>query len=111
MKDAVIDRILLKISTNSPNLRNAWDVLKIAAAEARGLDQPGLAIKPALMKLLAGPDNAFDTKDDLVSREVAEDIALFLQTQAFDDMVKFLSTIGPLQTIFKGVKRIFSCTS
>ena len=97
--DTIIDRILVKLSSTK-HITSAWQVLLVAADEAKGLDQPGTVIRPALMKILAGADGTFGTEDDLVSRDVADDLALLLQTKTFDDMVKFLASTGPVRRLW-----------
>lgn len=88
-QESIVDTILVKLS--STHITSAWQVLKIASENA-GQQHPAAVVKDALLRLLPGPDQVWDTDDDIIDKDIAMDLALLMETKAFGDITTALAT-------------------
>jgi hypothetical protein len=102
--ESVIDRILVKIQ--STHITSAWQVMKIASENA-GQQRPGAVVREAIMRLLPGPDQVWDTDDDIIDKDVAMDLSLLMETKAFGDITASLASHNLVQKAITLVTRCF----
>lgn len=102
--ESLVDAILVKLQ--STHITSAWQVLKIASENA-GQEHPGAVVREALMRLLPGPDQVWDTDDDIIDKDVAMDLSLLMETKAFGDMTASLASHSLVQKAITLVTRCF----
>jgi hypothetical protein len=53
------------------------------------------------MRLLPGPDQVWDTDDDIIDKDVAMDLSLLMETKAFNDITLALASQGVVQKVLR----------
>lgn len=98
---SIVDRILVALS--STHITSAYQVLQIASREAgkAGQKHPGAVVRDAVMRLLPGPDQVWDTDDDIIDKDVAMDLSLLMETKAFNDITSALASQGVVQKVLR----------
>jgi hypothetical protein len=98
---SIVDHILVALS--STHITSAYQVLQIASREAgkAGQKHPGAVVRDAVMRLLPGPDQVWDTDDDIIDKDVAMDLSLLMETKAFNDITSALASQGVVQKVLR----------